>query len=62
VGASFLRKLADEAGLEEEGSAGIARRLPAGLAAASREAFGEAEKTPERVAASFLRHLRRKRK
>jgi len=63
VGGEFLRKLAQETRLEETGSgSGVARRLPAGLAAASRQALTEAEKTPERVVASFLRHLRRERK
>ncbi len=60
VSGAFLRRLARETELEESGGSGrLARRLPEGLLAASREAWSEGEKLPERVVASFLRHLKR---
>jgi CRP-like cAMP-binding protein len=60
VGAAFLRRLAQETELEAQGrSSRLARRLPEGLLAASREAWTEGERLPERIVASFLRHLKR---
>jgi CRP-like cAMP-binding protein len=59
VSEAFLRRLAHETELDAGRSGRLARRFPEGFLAASREAWTEGEKLPERVVASFLRHLKR---
>lgn len=60
VSTAFLRRLARETELDSAARSGsLLRRLPEGLLAASGEAWTEGEKLPEKVVASFLRHLKR---